>query len=65
MCKQESENQQFWRNFYFLNKIFIQIKQLLDKQKNIQKIEIMPKRLEIGIHNVSKNGLKIKLYIYI
>jgi hypothetical protein len=25
----------------------------------IQKIEITPKRLQIGIHNVNKSGLKI------
>jgi hypothetical protein len=25
----------------------------------IQKIEIRPKRLQIGIHNVNKSGLKI------
>jgi hypothetical protein len=31
----------------------------------IQKIEITPKRLEIGIHNVNKSGLKIKFYIHI
>jgi hypothetical protein len=33
-------------------------KQLIIK-KNIQKIEITPKRLQIGIHNVNKSGLKI------
>jgi uncharacterized membrane protein len=31
----------------------------------IQKIEITPKRLGIGIHNVNKSGLKINFYIYI
>jgi hypothetical protein len=29
------------------------------KEYFIQKIEIMPKGLQIGIHNVSKSGLKI------
>jgi hypothetical protein len=29
------------------------------KEYFIQKIEITPKRLQIGIHNVNKNGLKI------
>jgi hypothetical protein len=43
----------------------IQIKQLLDKKEYfIQIIEITPKRLGIGIHNVNKSGLKIKLYIF-
>jgi hypothetical protein len=47
--------------------IKIQIKQLLDNKKEYfsQKIEITPKGLEIGIHNVNKSGLKIKFYIYI
>jgi hypothetical protein len=38
---------------------------MLDKEKEyfIQKIEITLKRLEIGIHNVNKSGLKIKFYI--
>jgi alanyl-tRNA synthetase len=42
-----------------------QIKQLLNKEKEyfIEKIEITPKRLEIGIHNVNKSGLQIKFYI--
>jgi hypothetical protein len=31
----------------------------------IHKIEISPKRLEIGIHNVNKSGAKIKFYINI
>jgi hypothetical protein len=35
------------------------------KEYFIQKIEITPKRLQIGIHNVNKSGLKIKFYIYI
>jgi hypothetical protein len=35
------------------------------KEYFIQIIEITPKRLEIGIHNVNKSGLKIKFYIYI
>jgi hypothetical protein len=40
---------------------------MLDKKKAyfIQKIEITPKRLGIGIHNVNKSDLKIKFYIYI
>jgi hypothetical protein len=57
---------------YFLSlqydfSIKIEIKQFLDKEKeySIQKIEITPKRLEIGIHNVNKSGLRTKLYIYI
>jgi hypothetical protein len=29
------------------------------KEYFIQKIEITPKRLQIGIHNVNKSGLKI------
>jgi hypothetical protein len=29
------------------------------KQYYIQKIEITPKRLQIGIHNVNKSGLRI------
>jgi hypothetical protein len=29
------------------------------KEYFIQKIEIMPKRLQISIHNVNKSGLKI------
>jgi hypothetical protein len=47
-------------------RIKIEIKQLLHKKKEyfIQKIEITPKRLEIGIHNVNKSDLKIKFYIY-
>jgi hypothetical protein len=36
-----------------------------EKEYFIQKIEITPKRLEIGIHNVNKSSLKIKFYIYI
>jgi hypothetical protein len=35
------------------------------KEYFIQKIEITPKRLQIGIHNVNKSGLKIKFYIHI
>jgi hypothetical protein len=51
----------------FLIKIQNKIKQLLDKKKEyfIQKIEITPKRLEVGIHTVNKSGLRIKFYIYI
>jgi hypothetical protein len=41
----------------FLNK---NSKKTIDyKKKIIQKIEITPKRLQIGIHNVNKSGLKI------
>jgi hypothetical protein len=46
----------------FLN-LKIQIKQLLDKKQImyfIQKIEITPKQLGMGIHNVYKSSLKIK-----
>jgi hypothetical protein len=35
------------------------------KEYFIQKIEITPKRLGIGIHNVNKSGLKIKFYMYV
>jgi hypothetical protein len=38
---------------------------LIKKEYFIQKIEIPPKRLEIGIQNVNKSGLKIKFYTYI
>jgi hypothetical protein len=40
--------------------IKIQIKRLLHKKKEyfIQKIEITPKRLGIGLHNVNKSDLK-------
>jgi hypothetical protein len=40
-------------------------KNCLIKKYFIQKIEITPKRLEIGIHNVNKSGFKIKFYTYI
>jgi hypothetical protein len=38
---------------------------LLDTKKEyfIQKIEITPQRLEIGIHNVNKSGFKIKFLV--
>jgi hypothetical protein len=38
---------------------------LFDTKKgySIQKIEITPQRLEIGIHNVNKSGLKIKFLV--
>jgi hypothetical protein len=38
---------------------------LLDIKKEyfIQKIEIRPQRLEIGIFNVNKSGLKIKFLV--
>jgi hypothetical protein len=38
---------------------------MLDTKKEyfIQKIEITPQRLEIGIHNVNKSGLKIKFLV--
>jgi hypothetical protein len=35
------------------------------KEYFIKKIEITPKRLQIGIHNVNKSRLKIKFYNYI
>jgi hypothetical protein len=35
------------------------------KEYFIQKMEITPKRLQIGIHNVNKSNLKILFYIYI
>jgi hypothetical protein len=34
------------------------------KEYFIQKIEITPKRLQIGIHNVNKSGLKIFTFIF-
>jgi hypothetical protein len=37
----------------------------MKKEYFIQKIEITPKRLEIGLHNVNKSGLRIEFYIYI
>jgi propanediol dehydratase small subunit len=46
----------------YSNAIKIQIKQLLHKKYYIQKIEITPKRLKIGIHNVNKSGLAINFY---
>jgi hypothetical protein len=40
-------------------------KTIVNKKKEyfIQKIEITPKRLQIGIKNVNKSGVKIKFYI--
>jgi hypothetical protein len=40
---------------------------LLDKKEEyfIQKIEITPRRLGVGIHNVIRGGLRIEFYIYI
>jgi hypothetical protein len=46
----------------YSNAIKIQIKQLLHTKYYIQKIEITPKPLKIGIHNVNKSGLTIKFY---
>jgi hypothetical protein len=40
---------------------------MFDKKKEYftEKIEITPKWLGIGIHNVNKSRLRIKFYIYI
>jgi hypothetical protein len=52
---------------YLLFCCYIFTMNLLNKKKEyfIQKVEITPKWLEIGIHNVNKSGLRIKFYIHI
>jgi hypothetical protein len=43
----------------FLNKNSNKTIAYYKREYFIQKIEITPKRLQIGIHNVNKSGLKI------